>query len=287
MEARLVPVPAPAPEPVLSPELVLVDPELAAWAKPRLEPPGSLVRAVLAERHRPPRLRLATVPGDSGPTPRSTVARPSPSMAQLLPPAGSRPLRRQSERRRGAARAVLLAAIATGIGFAAGRTLSPDALDGGPVRSSTAATSAGNPVAREAPSPRPSGRTAGSPATGAARPPAPSQDESDEAVSPPTATAPSAGSTSPAASGTRRELAWLPVAGASHYRVELYRGKRQILVAFAGEPRLTIAGTWRHGGATASLEPGVYRWIVRPGFGPRGRARYGAPTVSSTLRIRP
>jgi hypothetical protein len=61
---------------------------------------------------------------------------------------------------------------------------------------------------------------------------------------------------------TVRTLAWAPVAGATGYELELFRGSRRVLVQRTTRPRLTLPERWRHGGRLVELEPGRYRWNV-------------------------
>jgi hypothetical protein len=79
-----------------------------------------------------------------------------------------------------------------------------------------------------------------------------------------------------------RTFVWLPVARASYYRVEFYRGRERVFQAFPAGPRIVLPSRWRYQGRVVRIEPGHYRWVVAPGFGERSAGRYGAPIVSST-----
>jgi hypothetical protein len=72
------------------------------------------------------------------------------------------------------------------------------------------------------------------------------------------------------------QLSWAPVAKAAYYNVVVTRSGKRIA---AGWPTAT---TWR----PPKLKPGLYRWYVWPGFGPKSRATYGRLIGSSTFRIR-
>ncbi len=60
----------------------------------------------------------------------------------------------------------------------------------------------------------------------------------------------------------RPQLAWDPVANVRGYRLELYRGTRLILDVVALEPKVTLAARWRFGSRHIELTPGTYRWYV-------------------------
>jgi hypothetical protein len=61
-----------------------------------------------------------------------------------------------------------------------------------------------------------------------------------------------------------RRFAWAPVAGASGYRVEFYRGSELIFGAGTRQAQIAIPATWKSGGRVHRLEPGEYRWYVWP-----------------------
>ncbi|MGH3078166.1 MAG: hypothetical protein ACRDPZ_08275 [Gaiellaceae bacterium] len=70
-------------------------------------------------------------------------------------------------------------------------------------------------------------------------------------------------------------LAWRAVPRATYYNVQLYRGGRKILTAWPSATTFRLQRSWRYDGRTYRLAPGVYRWYVWPGFGPRSETRYG------------
>ena len=70
-------------------------------------------------------------------------------------------------------------------------------------------------------------------------------------------------------------LRWSPVAKATYYNVQLFRNGKKILTLWPKEPTLRVPSSWRFAGATFRLTPGVYRWYVWAGFGPRSANRYG------------
>ncbi len=86
----------------------------------------------------------------------------------------------------------------------------------------------------------------------------------------------------PPAAASRR-LVWAPVEGAVSYRVELFRGDRQVLRETTRTPAIDIPAKWKHQGRTESLTPGTYRWYVWPvlSSGPAAKAIVQADLVVS------
>jgi hypothetical protein len=80
-------------------------------------------------------------------------------------------------------------------------------------------------------------------------------------------------------------LAWVRVANAAYYNVQLFRGTRKILSVWPTSNRFTLPRTWTFGGRRQTLAPGVYRWYVWAGFGPRTRAQYGPVLGESTFVV--
>ena len=75
-----------------------------------------------------------------------------------------------------------------------------------------------------------------------------------------------------------RNWAWAPVAGADYYTVRFLRGDTNLYRTSTEQSRLTLPDS-------VVFLPGSYRWIVRPGFGPRSANRLGAPVVDSTFSV--
>ena len=65
------------------------------------------------------------------------------------------------------------------------------------------------------------------------------------------------------------------MAKATYYNVQLFRNGKKILTLWPTEPALRVPSSWRFAGAAFRLTPGVYRWYVWAGFGPRSASRYG------------
>jgi hypothetical protein len=82
-------------------------------------------------------------------------------------------------------------------------------------------------------------------------------------------------------------LVLAPVAGATYYNIQLFRGTQKILSVWPATPRSTLPLTWRYGGRPYRLSPGVYRWYAWPGLGRREDARYGSVMGESTFTIVP
>ena len=78
-----------------------------------------------------------------------------------------------------------------------------------------------------------------------------------------TATSPPLGR-QPTSAAAPRRFAWAPVANASGYHVEFFRGSSRVFAADASRPQITIPASWSHGGREARFEPGEYRWYVWP-----------------------
>jgi hypothetical protein len=81
-------------------------------------------------------------------------------------------------------------------------------------------------------------------------------------------------------------LRWTTVRGADYYNVQLYRGRRKLLSAWPGRPRLQLDRRWRFGGQSRRLVHGKrYRWFVWPGHGPRADSAYGRLIGTSTFTV--
>lgn len=80
-------------------------------------------------------------------------------------------------------------------------------------------------------------------------------------------------------------LAWEADPKATYYNVQLYRGGKKILTLWPARPSLRLTRTWTFAGARQRLGPGVYRWYVWPGYGPRARQAYGKAIGSSRFAV--
>jgi hypothetical protein len=83
-----------------------------------------------------------------------------------------------------------------------------------------------------------------------------------------------------------RVFVWPPVAKATFYKVEFFRHGARIFVAWPSETRLILPLRWTYHGRQFRLTRATYHWRVRPAFGSRSRPRYGIPSTRSTLVLR-
>ena len=76
-------------------------------------------------------------------------------------------------------------------------------------------------------------------------------------------------------------LTWFGVSGATYYNVQLLRisadgGGAKLLSTWPVKSKLQLRRTWRYGGKSYRLTPGIYEWYVWAGLGPRSAERYSA-----------
>lgn len=218
---------------VVSPELALVDPGLAVWARDRLPAPSDSLA------------RVSSIPGvSSRPPDAASLAVASP---ERIPGRSERPLSAGRRRKRLAIRAGVVAVVVTA--FLADI---PDQFRKIPASVGSSELSGLLPEADESGRPfEPRGDTT----TGTHEPGgAPSRSVTATTTAPDSVGVPS---------GVRR-FAWAPSAGVSGYHIELFRGSALIFRADTTRPQIVIPRRWRLGGREHRLEPGVYRWYVWP-----------------------
>jgi hypothetical protein len=228
----------------VSPELVLVDPELAAWARERLE-----------ERRVPP------ISADPAPPPVATPRPGAPDTggdgdSPAVPARRSRPRRRRG-------RVLIAAVVGLAVVVAAALVVDSDAPGvSGPAGGRPALALEDEPTSPPAPKPPPP-------------PPAPNTKP------PPPPPAPPASPSGKAATiATPHRFAWAPRPGASGYHVELFRGNALVFRATTSKPEIVIPRRWRLNGRPQRLAPGAYRWYVWAQVGGR---REGKATVQAKL----
>ena len=85
--------------------------------------------------------------------------------------------------------------------------------------------------------------------------------------------------------GAPPRLAWVRVASAAYYNVQLFRGTRKVLSAWPTTNSLRLRGSWTYAGRRQTLLPGLYRWYVWPGVGAKSASRYGTVLGSSTFVV--
>jgi hypothetical protein len=264
----------------LSPELALVDPDLAHRARQRLTADWDQARR---ERERAPTTdetvasaQATPVVADDRP---AAVAPPAPAPTRRAArskqaDAPVAPARRSGERgrRRGAALAMGAAALVAG--GAAYLIASPSRIDrwllsDEPVRSSQRSID------------ETGGRSIAVTTTQAAASARGTTTRSARTSSTPT---------SPAAVPTRqrqgqlqaRAFGWAPVAHATHYLVDFYKGRTKIYAARRPRPNLTLPPQWTFRGRRRHLAPGKYGWRVRAVL-PGRRAKV---VVRAALQVR-
>jgi hypothetical protein len=265
----------------LTPELALVDPELARLARDRLPPPGETPS--LPGRASSPdkdvgeaRARDSWVSGvDDARRPENSLNMSSSFAAEARSGLDSaneeRELRAPSgPRRRGrvflGALGVALAAIAV-YALAPDSTVREEASNRAPKSAASRIDRHGKP--RE--STKPTARTAGASAPTVLR---------HSAVLGATAQT-RASSKSPRPSSTRVFI-WPAVSDATFYKVEFFRRGLEVFKALSSRARLELPTRWVYRGRTYKLVAGTYTWKVSPAFGPRSRLRYGNPIIRST-----
>ncbi|HEX7255458.1 MAG TPA: Ig-like domain-containing protein [Gaiellaceae bacterium] len=80
-------------------------------------------------------------------------------------------------------------------------------------------------------------------------------------------------------------LRWRPVARASYYNVQLYRGRVKVLSSWPTRTRLQVRARWTYLGRQRRLAAGTYRWYVWPGYGRPSALRYGRLLGQSTFIV--
>lgn len=239
------------PEPV-SPELALVDPELARRERARIEAGESTGATTPLHRDEAePSLRERLIA--AGADPQGLVPATLAADREDLPTRvrqGGRP--RRSWGWQVPAGIAVVGLIAVSVAFLLGQDV-------------------GTTETQPTVAPRPAedtNRPAASPTETAARPPA---SKRPRRPAPPTP--------------TTRTFVWPPVAAATFYRVEFFTRGRKVFEASPTKPRLTLPARWRYRGRAFRLSRGTYRWRVRPAFG-RSSPRLGAPITRSTWTVR-
>ena len=87
------------------------------------------------------------------------------------------------------------------------------------------------------------------------------------------------------APGSPRVFVWAPVRGAASYDFQLFRKRSKIFEARPKDARLALPTHWVYRRRHLALTSGRYRWIVRPVFGSQDRPHVGRPVVVARLVI--
>jgi hypothetical protein len=285
----------------ISPELVLIDPDLARDARAQLGEPGKSNGGVSP----PP---IATAGRRRRVASAGAVARAVPSTGHL-PPGRTREARvRGVEAGTGSHHLVrpklLLFAVGL-VGFTLGVLLPPVGNEGDPGPSRKPLAAGEEQPASVTPRPttptvsaatvdprKEATQTESGPAPRSAeRASAKAKERRRQIKSSEPAAAPTTGGVeakrAPHVRVPTRLFVWLPNRGASYYHVKFLKGARTVFEAWPTDARVTVPlrGTFR--GRSFAFTSGRYRWIVRPAVGPRSEARYGEPIVRSTWVVGP
>ena len=80
-------------------------------------------------------------------------------------------------------------------------------------------------------------------------------------------------------------LRWPSSPAARFFDVVLWRGGTRLLDSWPTTPRLQVPSSWTYGGHHYRLSPGTYLWFVYPGLGSRLQPRYGPLLKSGQFTI--
>lgn len=237
----------------LTPELVLVDPDLARRAREQLPDREPEPRRTTAESMPPP------VP------PRLLVVQPSPATFErrLEPP--------PQKRRRGRILIPLILAAAVVAGIVRVPSLRHFFWES---REVAVSPTVGEPADVSRPG-----------AHSTPKPPAHPVSSSTPDKAKPKETVKPKARVAPRSAPSHRPFAWVAVPKATYYLVRFYRGSQEIFEARPSAPRLSLPPEWVFKGHRYSLTPGSYRWVVQAGFGRPTEARLGQPIVSAKLVV--
>ena len=259
----------------LTPELALVDPELARVARDRLPPSGE-TRSPAARASSSAEDVVGAKAGHSWwsevegfrrrENPRTASSRLA---AQRRPESGKETLQLRAPippRRR---KRIFLGAVVLALAAIAVYALAPDSI----VREDAANRAPKNGLGqrRSREPTRPSAKTAAASA--------PSAPPHSGVLA---AKAKRRPESQPPAPFSSRVFIWPAVSGATFYKVEFFRGYREVFKGLSSKARLELPSTWVYRAHRYRLVAGIYSWKVTPAFGPASRLRYGAPIIRSS-----
>jgi len=81
-------------------------------------------------------------------------------------------------------------------------------------------------------------------------------------------------------------LQWAAVPGATYYNLQVLHNHK-VLSIWPTTNRFRMPRQWRFAGHAYKLDPGLYRWYVWPGIGPRYKAQYGPRVGGSFFTVVP
>jgi hypothetical protein len=287
---EIAPEPSGDEETVLSPELALVDPVLAAWARTRL-PDLSHVSPVV--RKQPAPVPSPEVVQADGSAPRGPYAEGTPSPGRDdSREAAERPRtleRRPARHMRSLGRATLAAAafVLVAAGVLAGDVIRQHGRTLPAAFNFTVQTAANAPPATSTKAPAVSSTRAKPPGARSAEQKGTDSSDAAHRAEPRSAPHPADSAkrqASPTSLGSTRGFVWVPVAATSAYDVEFYRAGRRIFAARTTHAKLTVAKSWIYKGRRERFRPGIYRWYVWPIYESGSGAR-GTPIVNSVLTV--
>jgi hypothetical protein len=243
----------------ISPELVLVDPELAELARARLPERPDFIAELASKR---------TVPA-------ATEAIPPPEPVEPAPP---------PSRRRAVSTLALLGATALGllVGVEIGGRNTPETLRNAQFIPTQEISSSATPRRRQ---PKASGVQAAKAARRAAKPSRTRSPSGSKAKRTRRARSVHRAAAPKSTRPSSPTLTWSRVRGASYYDVRLFRGPVRILDLWPSKPKVQVPRSWVYGGAHYRLQAGRYRWFVYPGVGKRSQLRLQKLHKTGVLKV--
>jgi len=255
----------------ISPELVLVDPELAALARLQLPEPGSFWASNVpppatahssAEAARPVEETMSAIRKRRARRPLLLLAAASLTLNALFIAHAQRSVPRPS-----------FVADASGAGATAGDLLV------GPVDPATAAMisaplGTASPSRQSRPAAKTTQRRQATGALGAAVDSTPRRRIPHGVLSRHAAEQPA----TPRRTGehvTVHTVAWDPVPDATYYNLVLWRDGKRVLDLWPTSSHAVVPNNWSRDGVEGRLLPGRYLWFVYPGLGAKASQQYG------------
>jgi hypothetical protein len=272
----------------LSPELVLVDPELATLARARLPDLADSLPP------RKPRLHAGQRPPVADEHPTTPAAEP----VDIVRPSPPESHRRRSRASRVLVGLAIVALVAAALGWRAMHE-SNDAAAPRPASTATqtrrgavAARAPRKPTPQPKPAPKASLRTGKAPSArrqppGKATARSESKRRSHRSIHRRHRPAPQRPVPRRAAAAVpARIFVWPPVPHARFYDIQFFRNGRRILRAAPTAPRFRLRLKWSFRGRSLELKPGTYVWVVRPVTGSGRDLRVGKPITHASWVLR-